>query len=258
MENKYALITGASSGIGKDFAKILGHKGYSLILVARRKEYLEDLKKEMQLNNKNIDIQIISTDLSGINASKSLFEETQKRNLDVTILINNAGFGIHGDFFNSSIERTNEMMYLNMITLTELTYYFGKEMLKNNFGYILQVASIGAFQPSPYFSAYSATKAYVMLFSEGLDFELTGSNVSVTTLYPGATKTEFFDVAQNKINRIVEKTLMSSQSVAKIALDAMFKRKRSIVPGFINKISAFITQLSPRKVSTWSAAKLMK
>ena len=122
---------------------------------------------------------------------------------------------------------------------------------------VVWVASIGAFQPSPYVSAYSATKAYVMLFSEGLDFELKGTNVSVTTLYPGATRTEFFEVSDTKVNSIIESTMQSPTQVAEIALNAMFNRQRSIVPGFMNKITAFITQLSPRKLTTWAAAKLM-
>ncbi len=257
-KHEYALVTGASSGIGMDFAKILGKLGYSLVLVARRKEQLEQLKSEILSVNNDLTIHVIAFDLAQIDASKMLFDEVKRLNIAVHILINNAGFGVYGNFLDATIEKTNKMLQLNMITLTELTYYFGLEMKKNNFGYILQVASLGAYQPSPYFAAYAATKAYVMLFSEALDFELKGTQVSVTTLYPGATKTGFFDVAQNKLSGFVEKSLMTSEEVARIGVDAMFKRKRSSIPGWINKLSAIASQLTPRKIATWSAANLMK
>lgn len=256
MKNEYAIVTGSSSGIGLEFSKILAKKGYNLVLVARRTDRLEKLKKEI-LQTDKIDIQLVSMDLSEKEAPTQLLAYTQKNNLTVSVLVNNAGFGANGEFFSVPIERTIEMLNLNMVTLTHLTFLFGNEMKKNNNGYILQVASIGAFQPSPYVSAYSATKAYVMLFGEALDFELKGTNVSVTTLYPGATRTEFFEVSDTKVNSIIENSMQSASQVAEIALNAMFKRQRSIVPGMMNKITAFITQLLPRKLTTWSAAKLM-
>ncbi|MFN8284163.1 MAG: SDR family oxidoreductase [Chitinophagales bacterium] len=256
MANEYAIVTGASSGIGLEFSKILAKKGYNLVLVARRTDRLKKLKEEI-LKTDKIDIQLVSLDLSQKESPDQLLAYTQKSNLTISVLVNNAGFGANGEFFSVPIERTIEMLHLNMVTLTHLTYLFGKEMKKNNNGYILQVASIGAFQPSPYVSAYSATKAYVMLFGEALDFELKGTNVSVTTLYPGATRTEFFEVSDTKINAVIESTMQSAAQVAETALNAMFNRQRSIVPGFMNKLTAFITQLSPRRLTTWAAAKLM-
>ena len=167
MTNEYAIVTGASSGIGLEFSKLLAKKGYNLVLVARRTDRLEKLKAEILLTDK-IDIQLVSMDLSEKEAPNELLAFTHKNNLTISVLVNNAGFGANGEFFSVPIERTIEMLNLNMVTLTHLTYLFGLEMKKNNNGYILQVASIGAFQPSPYVSAYSATKAYVMLFSEGI------------------------------------------------------------------------------------------
>ena len=257
MAKEYALVTGASSGLGSDFATLLAKKGYNLILVARRTERLESLKQEI-LKSASIDIHVVSLDLSISDAPNKLLAYTQQNNLTVGVLINNAGFGTSGDFLNTSIEKTVEMLQLNMVTLTSLTYLFGNDMKKNKSGYILQVASVGAFQPSPYFSAYSATKAYVMLFAEALDYELKDSGVSVTTLYPGATKTEFFEVAEVKVNKLVASTLKTSAEVAEIGLNAMFKRKRSVIPGLVNKISAVLTQLSPRRMTTWAAANVMK
>lgn len=256
MNKEYAIVTGASSGIGLDFAKILSKKGYNLVLVARRTDRLESLKQEI-LQSAQIDIHVVSLDLTENDAPAKLLQYTQQNKLIPGILINNAGFGTSGDFFNTPIEKTVKMLQLNMVTLTSLTYLFGAEMKKNNSGYILQVASVGAFQPSPYFSAYSATKAYVMLFSEALDYELKNSGVSVTTLYPGATKTEFFEVAEVKVNKLVASMLKTSEEVASIGLNAMFKRKRSVIPGFMNKLSAIITQYSPRRMTTWAAAKIM-
>lgn len=257
MNKEYAIVTGASSGIGLDFSIILAKKGYNLVLVARRVERLESLKQEL-LKSTSIDIHVVPLDLVDSDAPNKLLQYTQQNNLTISILINNAGFGTSGDFLSTPIEKTQEMLQLNMVTLTTLTYLFGNEMKKNKNGYILQVSSVGAFQPSPYFSAYSATKAYVMLFSEALDYELRNSGVSVTTLYPGATKTEFFDVAEVKVNSFVSRTLKTSAEVAEIGLNAMFKRQRSVVPGIINKLSSFFAQISPRRMTTWSAANIMK
>ena len=257
MENRYAVVTGASSGLGLEFAKLLAKKGYYLVLVARRTERLEALKLEI-LNSYKLDIHVVSLDLSDTTAAKKLLDYTQQNKLKVSILINNAGFGTSGDFLSVPLEKTVEMLQLNITTLTQLSYLFGNEMKKNKLGYILQVSSVGAFQPSPSFAAYSATKSYVMLFSEALDFELKGTGVSVTKLYPGATKTEFFEVANTKVNKLVENSLMTAASVASIALEAMFNRKRSIVPGNMNKISTLLVQLLPRKLATYIAANVMK
>ena len=257
MENTYAVVTGASSGLGLEFAKLLAKKGYHLVLVARRTERLEALKQEI-LTSYKLDIHVVSLDLSDTTAAKKLLVYTQQNNLKVSILINNAGFGTSGDFLSVPMEKTVEMLQLNITTLTQLSYLFGNEMKKNKLGYILQVSSVGAFQPSPSFAAYSATKSYVMLFSEALDFELKGTGISVTTLYPGATKTEFFEVANTKVNKLVENSLMTATSVASIALEAMFNRKRSIVPGSMNKISTLLVQLLPRKLATYIAANVMK
>jgi len=258
MNKEYAIVTGASSGIGLEFAKLLAKKGYNLVLVARRTERLENLKQTILQNYQLLDIHLVSLDLSLIESCDQLFIYTQQNNLNVTVFINNAGFGTSGDFLFTSIEKTIEMLQLNIVTLTKLTYLFGNEMKKNKLGYILQVSSVGAFQPAPGFAAYSATKSYVMLFSEALDFELKGTNVSVTTLYPGATKTEFFEVSNTKVNSNIERMLMTSESVANIGLNAMFNRKRAIVPGVANKISTVLVTLIPRNLAIWIAAKVMK
>lgn len=257
MKNEYAIVTGASSGIGLDFAKQLAKIGYNLVLVARRTERLEELKNEITKSDA-VDVRVVSLDLSTADAPDKLLQYTLQNNLTIGVLVNNAGFGTSGEFLNTPIEKTLEMLQLNMLTLTKLTYLFGNEMKKNKAGYILQVSSVGAFQPSPYVAAYSATKAYVLLFAEALDYELQNSGVSVTTLYPGATKTEFFDVANVKMNFVVKSTLKTSEEVASIGLNAMFKRKRAAVPGIVNKLSVLLAQLSPRRMTTWSAANIMK
>lgn len=257
MTKEYAVVTGASSGLGLEFAKLLAKKQYNLVLVARRTDRLESLKQEI-LKSSSLDIHVVSLDLSDINASQKLLDYTQQHNLKVSVLVNNAGFGTSGDFLSVPLEKTVEMLQLNITTLTQLTYLFGNEMKKNSNGYILQVSSVGAFQPAPSFAAYSATKSYVMLFSEALDFELKGTGVSVTTLYPGATKTEFFEASNTKINKNVERMLMTAEEVADMGLTAMFSRKRSIVPGFTNKFSTLLVQLIPRKLATYIAANVMK
>ncbi len=257
MNNKYAVVTGASSGLGLEFAKLLAKKGYNLVLVARRTDRLDALKQDI-LKAYPLDIHVLSLDLSDVSASQKLLDYTQQNKLAVSVLINNAGFGTSGDFLSLPLEKTVEMLQLNITTLTQLTYLFGNEMKKNKEGYILQVSSVGAFQPSPSFAAYSATKSYVMLFSEALDFELKGSGVSVTTLYPGATKTEFFEASNTKVNKNVERMLMTAEEVADMGLTAMFNRNRSIVPGFSNKLSTLLVQFLPRKIATFIAANVMK
>ena len=146
MENRYAVVTGASSGLGLEFAKLLAKKGYYLVLVARRTERLEALKLEI-LNSYKLDIHVVSLDLSDTTAAKKLLDYTQQNNLKVSILINNAGFGTSGDFLSVPLEKTVEMLQLNITTLTQLSYLFGNEMKKNKLGYILQVSSVGAFHP---------------------------------------------------------------------------------------------------------------
>lgn len=235
-----ALITGASSGLGKDFAIQLSEMGYDLILVARRKDRLEELKKIIKTN-----VEIISIDLSSTFNCAKLFDKVKEDDID--ILINNAGFGLAGKFNDASLDRELDMIDLNIKAVHALTKYFVKKFNDVNKGYILNVASIAAFQPGPLMSTYYATKSYVYSLTMAISEELRKekSNVYIGCLCPGPVDTEFNKVAK------VEFALagLSSEYVVKYALKKMFKRKNIIIPGVKIKIARFFSKISPVKLN---------
>lgn len=247
--NKTVLITGASSGIGLSFAKIFAREGYSLILVSRDKTKLETVKQELEKKYQQ-KISIIAKDLSLPTAAKEIFDEIQKLGTQVNTLINNAGWGDYGAFTESNLEKQLNMIDLNIRTLTELTHLFLPIIHKQKVGYILNISSILGFVPGPFMSVYAATKAYVLSFSEALNEELRGSNVSVTTLCPGQTATNFFNRTMEGSAESFENIGMNSDEVAEIGYRAMLQKKSVIVPGAKNKIFTFLPRLLPRQLIT--------
>jgi len=251
MENiskKTALITGASEGIGFALAKIFVEKGYDLILVARDLKKLNIAKRELEKYNSNV--KLISKDLSIKDSAKEIFNIIKRHEIKIDILVNNAGFGKYGLFNEIDLNENLRMINLNMISLTELTYLFLNEMIKNKKGKILNVASTAAFQPGPLMSSYYATKAYVLNLSEGIQKELQekrerGIDVSVSTLCPGPTITGFQKKA-NLNNSKLFKNAMSSDDVAIAGYNGLIKNKTVIIPGFKNKLLYFISKISPR------------
>lgn len=231
-----ALVTGASSGIGKNIAKYLSNIGYDLIIVARRQDKLEQLKQELKT-----DCKIICTDLSSKDNCINLYNNTKSDNID--ILINNAGFGIFGEFNEIEVEKEIGLINTNIIATHILTKLFLKDMLERNQGYILNVSSIASFMPGPLMSSYYASKAYITRLSQGINKELKKhkSNVSISILCPGPVLTEFNNVAG--VNFSIKP--LSSQYVAKYTIDKMFKRKLIIIPGFINKCARVLSKISP-------------
>lgn len=225
-----ALITGASSGIGLDMARYLATKKCELILVARDKEKLEKVQESLPTK-----VTIIVADLANEQKVKELYVLTKKENID--ILINNAGFGLFGDFTETDLNKELEMIDTNVKAVHLLTKSFLKDMEKNNHGYILNVASSAAFQPGPLMSAYYATKSYVYQLTEAIHYEQKkkGSNVHVSVLCPGPVETNFNNVAGVRFG---VKPLKSSY-VAKYAIDQMFKEKMLIIPGFTMKCAKF-------------------
>ena len=234
-----ALITGASSGIGADIARILSGKGYDLILVARRKDRLEELKKELKT-----EVEIIPMDISNTSNCIELYNKVKKQDID--ILINNAGFGIFGSFDKTDLNKELEMIDLNVKAVHVLTKLFLKDFIDKDKGYILNVASSAAFGPGPLMSTYYATKVYVLNLTEAIYEELRriNSKVYVGALCPGPVDTEFNDVA--KVTFSVKS--MKSYDVAKYAIKQMFKRKLVIVPSFMMKLTRFVSILSPTKL----------
>jgi len=216
---------------------------YDLILVARNRQKLEEIKQSF----KTINVTVIAKDLSVPGAAKEVFQEVEKNQLAIDVLVNNAGFGLMGRFDELAIQKQIEMIQLNITALSELTYYFLPGLKRRNSGRILNVASTAAFQPGPLMAVYYATKAYVLSFSEALVEELKGSNVTVTTLCPGATKTNFGSVANVEGTKMFSRA-MSSDFVAKKGYEAMMRGKRVIVTGGLNKMGALGSKFLPRSL----------
>lgn len=254
---KTVLITGASSGIGKETAFEYARNNYDLVLVARRFEQLAIIKKEIE-DKYQAAVTIISMDLSRLDSAEDLFEEIQESELKIDVLINNAGFGIYGDLLANDPEKLEEMLVLNMITLSKLTQFFAKEMTENGGGHIINLASTAAFQPIPGLAAYAATKAYVMNFSDALAYELKDKNVSVTTISPGATQSEFGATAGFEENIDFFDKMPTSKDLAQFIYKAMTENKTNAIHGLKNAILANTNRFAPRKMSTAIAAKMMK
>lgn len=232
MNNKATvLISGASSGIGYELAKVFAFHKYNLILVSRNAEKLAEISEELT-QKYNIRVDIIAQDLSKPGAAKIIFDTVVEMELSADILINNAGSGKIGLFHEMEIERDLEMMQLNMVSLTEMTKFFSREMIKKNKGKILNVASTGSFAPGPFTAVYYATKAYVLSLSEALYKELKPYNITVTALCPGATRTNF---AKNAGKKDVPGA-MEPSIVAKIAYNGLINNKRVVIPGIANKM----------------------
>jgi uncharacterized protein len=245
---KYALITGASGGIGYDLAKMAGADGRNLILVARSAEKLNALAVELRKNN-DTEVVTIAVDLSDEKGVNILLDEITSQNLQVDILVNNAGFGDFGDFSKADLSKNMEMIRLNIGALTQLTHAIMQQMLGSGKGRIMNVASIAAFLPGPGMAVYYASKAYVLSFSEALARELKGSGVTVTALCPGPTDTSFATAAglgKSLMHRMLPPA--TSAEVAKAGYKAMMKGKTIEIPGFMNKLTAITPRLTPRSI----------
>lgn len=247
---KTALITGATSGLGYEFVDMFAQDNFNLVLVARNQAKMEEIRTHYP----HLNVTVITKDLSKPNAAKEVYEEVKSAGITIDALVNNAGFGLMGQFADLDVQKQSEMIQLNITALTELTHYFLPEMKGNNDkARILNIASTAAFQPGPMMAVYYATKAYVLSFSEALAEELAGTNITVTTLCPGATKTNFASVAN------VEKTkmfsgAMSSHEVAKEGYQALMAGKRVVITGNVNKVGAYAAKFLPRSLT----AKLAK
>lgn len=239
-----ALITGASSGIGRDIARELAKKGIPLILTARRLEPMEELKKEL-----SVPVEIITCDLSKKENVYSLYEKVKDKHVE--ILVNNAGFGVFGRFCDTDTERETEMIATNITALHILMKLFLRDMKKRDYGYILNVASSAAFLPGPLFASYYASKAYVYRLTRAVSYELKkeGSHVCVSTLCPGPVATEFDSVANVKFSI----PALSSEYVAKYAVAKMLERKKVIVPGVVMKAGIALAKLAPENLQMYFA-----
>ena len=257
MNGHLSLITGASSGIGEQFARQLAELGSNLILAARRVDRLESLAADLR-KTFGVSVTCIPVDLSAPQAAKELFKTATAGGQKITCLINNAGLGKYGSFIDFPYEDHHSTLQVNMVAPTELTYLIVKHMLAHGQkSYIVQVASIAAFQPVGFFSIYSATKGYLRFFSETLAFELRNTPISMMCLCPGGTYTEFFEHSGQKITQSGQSTMMTSQEVVRSSLIALFKGKTVFVPGWINKLACFLPRFIPRGMGLYLAFKTM-
>jgi len=251
------LITGASSGIGLEFAKVFAREGHNLVLVARSEETLKELKARLEEEH-DVEVKIIIQDLKYYNAPTAIYDEVKRSNINVNILVNNAGFGNHGKFVDTDLETELEMIQVNITALTHLTKLFLKDMIVNNNGRILNVASTAAFQPGPLMAVYYATKAYVLSFSEALAEELKDTKIKVTTLCPGPTATNFSKNANVHDTKLFNGRIPTGKDVAEYGYNALVNEKRIAVHGFKNKMFVQSSKFIPRKTITRMVRKLQE
>jgi uncharacterized protein len=246
---KIALITGASAGLGVDFARELSTQGHRLVLVARRKDRLEALAKEIG------NARAVAIDLSKTGAATKLMADVEAAGEQVEVLVNNAGFGLVGRFAMQDSRRLRQMIDLNCAALTELCHAVASQMVERGSGSILNVASTAAFQPGPGMAVYFATKAYVLSFTEALHEELRRHGVKVSALCPGPTATEFGEVAGFGAS-IPDIAIAQSAPVVRAGLRALDKNKAVVVPGLLNKLSSQGHRLLPRALLRRIAAAI--
>lgn len=241
---KYILITGASSGIGYEMAQILGKQNYNLVLVARSLDKLETIKSELE-NRYSISVIVIAKDLSIVENAIALHEETQTLGLQIEMLVNNAGFGLYGDFVETSLEEELKMINLNVSSLVVLTKLFAQDMVKRKSGRIMNVASLLSFIPFPYYSIYSATKTFVLAFTETIAAELEGTGVVVTALCPGTVETNFHTEGMRKTNAMSANKPVSAELVAIAGVHLILNGKGKKIVGFNNWFISNLPRFTP-------------
>jgi short-subunit dehydrogenase len=240
-----ALVTGASAGIGRELARLAAKDGHDLVLVARRRERLEELAAELTAAH-GVVVTVIAADLSDGTAPADISERLRAAGTHIDFLINNAGFGSCGPFSQAALDREVKMIHLNIRALVQLTHLFLPDMLSRKSGRILNVASVAGFLPGPYMATYYASKAFVLSFTEALASELSGTGVTVTASCPGPTETEFAAVATGSKTKLFQVNVADAAPVALHAYRAMMAGKVVAIPGLMNKLIAQSTRLSPR------------
>jgi uncharacterized protein len=255
LSGRHALVTGASSGLGVDFARELAGRGAGLTLVARREDRLLALQRELAAAG--ADVRVVALDLNDPGAPDRLAAGAEADGRPVDVLVNSAGFGLYGPFSKLDWERERAMLELDMLVPVHLTKLFLPGMLDRRAGWILNIASIGAYQPSPLYASYSAAKSFILNFTEALSYELRGSGVVATALSPGIVATEFLQVSGQRATRYQRIAMMASPTVARLGVDALLKGRPSLVPGRLNAASVWANRLLPRRASAALAHRLM-
>ena len=252
LEGCSALITGASAGIGREFAHQLAGRAGSLVLVARRQERLEELRDELTKRDPNLNVHIRPADLSDDRAVVELCGWLEQEKISIDLLINNAGLGDYGTFATSEPDRISEMLFVNVVALTSLTRRLLPQMIAQKRGAIVNVSSSAGFLPMSGLAVYAATKSYVTSLSEAIRMELRGTGVTVTTLCPGPVHTEFTQVAkrpsQRKQKSGPEIAHVSVEEVVRSTLEAVERDRPLVIPGFIMKLGMFLVRITPMSI----------
>jgi uncharacterized protein len=253
-QDRWALVTGASAGIGWALAELLAQRGAKLILTSRRRERLEELARKVASDH-GATAEIFPVDLARPGGAAELFAFTQGMGIEVDLLVNNAGFGNYGEFHRGSLDRFLQMIQVNVASVAELTHRYLERMVERRRGDVMIVASTAAFQPVPYISCYAATKGFDLLLAEGLAEEVRQYGVRVMALCPGPTETEFMDVAgqPRRMFRVAE----SAEKVARTGLDALDAGKTYVISGWWNYLQAHAERLAPRPFVARSAAAML-
>ena len=245
--NKTVLITGGSSGIGFELAKLFVAAKYNVVLVARDITALN--KSAALLQTDSVFVKTLSKDLSLPESPQEIYNELLDENIEIDILINNAGFATYGPFIETNLEKELDELQVNIIALTHLTKIFVKDMVKRNTGKILNIGSTAAFLPGPLMAVYYASKAYVVSFSEALASELSNTNITVSVLCPGPTNTGFVKRAQAEKSRLFHGKNGDPKNVAATAFKDFMNGKTLIIPGFQNKVLVMLARLLPMYIS---------
>lgn len=250
-----ALITGASAGLGEQFAHLFARDGHDVVLVGRSAPRLEPLAERLRVHQ--VTTHVLAEDLSKPGAAARVYQAVKAKGLEVSCLVNNAGYGSTGPFLDLPVEQEVEMVQLNCVALLELSHRFGQDMRARQSGRILNIASTAGFQPGPYMATYYATKAFVVSFSEALAHELQGSGVTVTCHCPGATATQFASRAGNDVTRLFQMGgAAKAEDVAAHAYEAMMQGEVLSIHGLLNWVSMQSVRFSPRFVVRSIAAAL--
>lgn len=256
-QGQTALITGATSGIGYELAKLFAKDGYNLVLVARTEEDLHRVADELNAEFKVNKVTVIAKDLSEPNAAAEVYEQTRNAGIEVNILVNDAGIGQRGFFWDIDFERYAEIINLNVMAVVQLTHLYLKDMLGRNEGRILNLASIAAYQPTPMLAVYAATKAFVLSFGDALINELKDTNITLTSLIPGPTETDFFNKADME-NTVAASMADDASKVAKEGYEALLKGDHHAVATAMVGAQAAMSTAMPNELVSKMARKYME
>lgn len=257
IRGRWALVTGASSGIGRDIARELARRGCHCVLSARRADRLEEVARELR-DQFGVQAEVETSDLMSPGAAGELHARLQRRGRQIDVLVNNAGFGHHGNFVDNDLDTLTGLVQLNIVALMQLCHLHVRDMVGRGGGYVMNVASIAGLSPVPSYAVYGASKAFVVSFNEAISLELGKSGVVVSALLPGPTFTEFFDVSGQRTTLYNRIMLMKSEDVARIGVEGMLQGRSTVIAGWRHRILMGLSALLPRRLNAWMSWQFMR